>query len=1151
MNSNPKLYTAIEPNQSYLVDQVLRGHEQVKPTEVNLAKVNKMAHQAKRVLQHLSKYPSGSLKKESKGIGDCAEIAVSKLENLQKNGMNLNRFYSQYDTNKKGRISYKDFTDTMLHLCAGIDSQEIMTLATNLDREKTGTLSYTNLVPALKSLSRTVPKSTSSNNSNIKNTQQQSNSMMNSNPVISRVLDLESALIPNKSPLIELDSFPQQRQVSSSSYLSNNSRNTYTKMMRRPCPFYKDITKDEARRLGRTIHSSDNNNNTNNTTGKRAHSAPPRSTALLRVVSSPNDSSTDNRNINPDPYKAQSLRTHTLYSLHGTESTQQQQRRLQEKQEQLETTQLLLLTNGSSNGPTTLTNNNNNNNQRAQQLENQILSSLSSNLNHLRFQCHRYDLSKSGYLSGTEIATVLQKTNHLSLSSDEIHLLLQRINNNNNCNNNNGNNSNNNSNSNNNRYSKTKPRASSTSAIHRLFQHSHQSINNHNDNNNNIQDNDHIHIDAFIDRLASWQQLKARSNNNHNNNNHNTNNTNESRILSGTNPEESRVAKQILHAWHKHPHFTRLVADVLSTPTTTTTTSNNTFHPPSLSSSKLITTSTTTTTTALPQGSGGGSVGSGIRIDLKTQLPLLCHHSHCGLSVTSQQQLITKLLNEAISYDHISQTVSLTEVESILQSMVRSHNNNNNNANKRKTINNNNNNPTYQSQIPITNNNNNNQSTAWNEEFPSLFSHSSSTNTNTTNNNKLPSTQWSKLIETVITSQPIQSLQQAFTPPPPPPPNNTTNNTPDRTIVRPLKQRLAAIGILLSDSDYDALQHHIQHALPSTTTNNNNNNYKNIDQLNLEEFFSALNIPVKNPGMGNRVEPVDPRGRSQQDDSYGIFNSSRHSIGTSIDHIATTMFTAPSDDLGHPSVPPRRQRNINNNNNNNNADDLLDNNNNIHPVASDFWKLADSLDDPMYFPTYPRDSVRLNQRRGIISLADHLSNNNNNHHHSHSKRSHSAPPAMSRFENNNNINNNNNKSRNNKSNVHSNNSNGVNVASSIQLDSNQVKRWSSQALAAYYDAKTNPNNNNNNNKQQNHRSSMNTNDDQHSISSRQSHRSNSVISTTHSSSSLGSHQSSFSSSASQQHRIGAFHPMRKGQSLRRQYPHTKQPTQPFAVTSST
>eukprot|EP01033_Poteriospumella_lacustris_P010872 gene10872-7731_t len=155
-----RFHPAVMPNQSVQAEQALRGYEKTDSRTSDLARVARMAQQAKKVLSHIAALPAApagggsprAAASQPRSVGDSARVATEKLERLQKSGVDLQRFYAQYDVQKTGRVSYKDFADTLTHLSAGVNRQDLLAVAAALDAQKAGSLAYGDLLPALKAV---------------------------------------------------------------------------------------------------------------------------------------------------------------------------------------------------------------------------------------------------------------------------------------------------------------------------------------------------------------------------------------------------------------------------------------------------------------------------------------------------------------------------------------------------------------------------------------------------------------------------------------------------------------------------------------------------------------------------------------------------------------------------------------------------------------------------------------------------------------------------------------------------------------------------------------------------------------------------------------------------------------------------------------
>lgn len=139
-------------NTSFSADGVLRAHQKVDISKKeNTHRVERMAKQAMRVLDQLSKIP-GTQKRPKRSVQETSAIAQAKLKSLAASGIDLQRFYNQYDVNRTGKVSYKDFCDTLLAVSSGLGREEAHELASKLDSRRVGSIEYTHILDSLKSI---------------------------------------------------------------------------------------------------------------------------------------------------------------------------------------------------------------------------------------------------------------------------------------------------------------------------------------------------------------------------------------------------------------------------------------------------------------------------------------------------------------------------------------------------------------------------------------------------------------------------------------------------------------------------------------------------------------------------------------------------------------------------------------------------------------------------------------------------------------------------------------------------------------------------------------------------------------------------------------------------------------------------------------
>eukprot|EP01031_Cornospumella_fuschlensis_P022264 gene22264-27226_t len=169
---NKSRFQVLEPNHSFNMASVLRGNETVKASDpLYMNQVKHMASQAKRVLEHLNTTPK-SPRPQKEIIRTSAERAEERLRKLRQSGIDIAKFYQQYDVERTGRVSYKDFSDTLLSLSTGISREDAIMLAASLDKNKAGSVDYKNIFSHLEHVKQTH----SSQDNSIKATEMRSNS---------------------------------------------------------------------------------------------------------------------------------------------------------------------------------------------------------------------------------------------------------------------------------------------------------------------------------------------------------------------------------------------------------------------------------------------------------------------------------------------------------------------------------------------------------------------------------------------------------------------------------------------------------------------------------------------------------------------------------------------------------------------------------------------------------------------------------------------------------------------------------------------------------------------------------------------------------------------------------------------------------------
>jgi hypothetical protein len=126
---------------------VLRGHEPVNSnTNAEKVRFERISDQASKVLSHLEEVCNIDQKQEN-----MSTIASKAIERLEKKDMK--DFFKRIDINRRGKISFKDFNDTLISASANVSKDDAYHLATKIDKNKTGSIDYMSIIDALKEVS--------------------------------------------------------------------------------------------------------------------------------------------------------------------------------------------------------------------------------------------------------------------------------------------------------------------------------------------------------------------------------------------------------------------------------------------------------------------------------------------------------------------------------------------------------------------------------------------------------------------------------------------------------------------------------------------------------------------------------------------------------------------------------------------------------------------------------------------------------------------------------------------------------------------------------------------------------------------------------------------------------------------------------------
>lgn len=149
------------------MESVMRAHKKNDVTSADKQRTARMSEQAEKVIKHLDRLTSSNAHKHhqanpkknraARDLGDVAEIARSNLQKMASNSSGqLDRHFKNIDTERRGLISYDDFSDCLTSTASGISKDEALTLASKLDTHATGLLAYDNIFSALDSVAQDI-----------------------------------------------------------------------------------------------------------------------------------------------------------------------------------------------------------------------------------------------------------------------------------------------------------------------------------------------------------------------------------------------------------------------------------------------------------------------------------------------------------------------------------------------------------------------------------------------------------------------------------------------------------------------------------------------------------------------------------------------------------------------------------------------------------------------------------------------------------------------------------------------------------------------------------------------------------------------------------------------------------------------------------
>lgn len=203
---------------------------------------------------------------------------------------------------RQGRVSHKDFADTLVHLCSGVSRQELLAVAAAVDEKRSGSVCYHDILQKLKKV-RDAPTNAASasmllpppsyldlykqriEQQEVKRQQQQSKKALSAQLPPKTVVDvvlLEDALQPLSHAT--LSAFHQQ-QLRNNSSSEEMKMNTFAKMFHSSVPFHVDKPRERGAKkptVGSDSKTSDDGSErtsfhaSSHYKPRRAQSAPPR-----------------------------------------------------------------------------------------------------------------------------------------------------------------------------------------------------------------------------------------------------------------------------------------------------------------------------------------------------------------------------------------------------------------------------------------------------------------------------------------------------------------------------------------------------------------------------------------------------------------------------------------------------------------------------------------------------------------------------------------------------------------------------------------------------------------------------------------------------------------------------------------------------------
>eukprot|EP01038_Epipyxis_sp_PR26KG_P007172 gene7172-9781_t len=422
----PNRFQVIEPNQSFGMDLALRGNQSVTSLDGNHNhRLDRMAKQTIKVIDHLATIPDSPLKKPIRNVKETSAIAKEKLQKYSKNNnVDIKKLYLPYDVHRKGRVTYKEFSEALVAASSGIGSEEAHILASNLDNKKTGTIKYENILDALKDLennaSNLINKSSmptkllATSSDNEESVRQKSSRISPDHNVY--VHSFDDPKVDYYNPrIITRQSLEPTLPIENKTIKKVVDKTIFEERGRRKFDCHNDSS-----RLELDFRMIANDPLFNKIKSRRSSSAPPGS-ATSNSLSSVINNNNNNSILMND--KAKSLHNSLLRVSNNTDYESNTKQAIINEKDQQKQIQLDKI-NGLKAAVQKSNNNNNENTKKikAKVLENSVITQMNGKMNNLKHILKKQDPSKSGLLNYNEFKSALHKAG-ISLTPDQMNTL--------------------------------------------------------------------------------------------------------------------------------------------------------------------------------------------------------------------------------------------------------------------------------------------------------------------------------------------------------------------------------------------------------------------------------------------------------------------------------------------------------------------------------------------------------------------------------------------------------------------------------------------------------------------------------------------------------------------------------------------------------